>query len=71
MNIVTIEDAAEFANVDRRTIYRWAENGHLRTVQVEGVTLLDGKDFRRYLSERNSKRHTTKSSTKPAETMSQ
>jgi excisionase family DNA binding protein len=53
MHLVRIEDAAKFAGVSLSTIYRWIKAGHLPTVEVGGVALLEGKEFRRYLSERN------------------
>jgi excisionase family DNA binding protein len=71
MNLVHVDDAAKFAGVHRATIYRWIETGHLPTVEVEGVGMIEGKEFRRYVSERNKKRHAAKNVYKQAQTMRQ
>lgn len=41
----TVQEAADIANVDISTIYRWKDKGTVTLLQIEGRTLISAEEF--------------------------
>ncbi len=48
---MTVKEAAEALDVSRKTIYRWAEEGYLRTVPYRGSFRIPNSEVKKLLQE--------------------